>query len=59
MRPCGERIFKVFSIEWITVKVKLGNYFFSRHADAERQNDGLIIPEVEEALLSGRIIEQY
>ncbi|HNA64311.1 MAG TPA: DUF4258 domain-containing protein, partial [Saprospiraceae bacterium] len=32
---------------------------YSRHGDRERQNDGLSLAEVEQALGSGRIIEQY
>ena len=35
------------------------NYRYSRHGDKERQNDGLTLDEVEQAMLSGRIIEQY
>jgi hypothetical protein len=39
--------------------VRSGNYYFSRHADRERQNDGFFVEEVEEAILTGKIIEQY
>ena len=49
----------MFKIEWIINKVKSDEYYFSRHGDQERQNDNLTITEVEEALLSGRILEQY
>jgi hypothetical protein len=46
-------------LEWIKEKVQEGNYYFSRHADQERQNDGLTILEVEEAILRGIILESY
>ena len=49
----------MFEIEWIAEKTKRGDYFFSRHGDQERQNDNLTFAEVEEALLAGRILEQY
>ena len=35
------------------------HYYFSRHGDQERQNENLLITEIEEALFSGRILEQY
>ena len=44
--------------KWIVERVKNNEYYFSRHGDQERQNDNLTIAEVEEALLSGRILEQ-
>ncbi|MBI1869809.1 MAG: DUF4258 domain-containing protein [Chlamydiae bacterium] len=49
----------VLKIDWIRGQVKKGNYYLSRHADSERQFDGLSLIEVEEALLTGRILEQY
>ena len=49
----------MFDINWIHERVTQIEYYFSRHGDQERQNDGLTIAEVEEALLSGRILEQY
>ena len=49
----------MFDIDWIGAKVRSKNYYFSKHADQERQNDNLFIEEVEDALLSGRILEQY
>jgi hypothetical protein len=51
------RFFKTTSDE--TSETERSAYFFSRHADRERQNDNLTIIEVEEALLTGRILEQY
>ena len=45
--------------EWIRNKVGNGQYYFSRHGDQERQNDNLTVAEVETALLTGAVIEQY
>ena len=44
---------------WIIECVEKGDYYFSKHGDQERQNDNLMIIEVEEVLLSGKIIEHY
>ncbi len=49
----------MMDIDWIRQRIRLGEYFFSKHGDQERQNDNLTISEVKEALLSGRILEQY
>jgi hypothetical protein len=49
----------MFDIVWIQSKVREGEYYFSRHGDQERQNDNLTVSEVEEALCTGRILEQY
>jgi hypothetical protein len=49
----------MFEIEWIQERTRKGTYYFSKHGDQERQNDNLTIAEVEEALLAGRILEQY
>jgi hypothetical protein len=49
----------MFQIEWIVERVRNNEYYFSRHGDQERQNDDLTIAEVEEAILSGRILEHY
>jgi hypothetical protein len=49
----------MLEIEWIMKKVRKNKYYFSKHGDQERQNENLLISEVEEALLSGRILEQY
>lgn len=49
----------MFEIEWIRAHVKNGEYYFSKHGDQERQNDNLTIAEVEEALLTGSVLEQY
>ena len=49
----------MFEIGWIAERVRNSEYYFSRHGDQERQNDDLTIAEVEEAILSGRILEHY
>ena len=49
----------MFDIKWIQDKLRKEEYYFSRHGDKERQNDNLTILEVEEAILSGLILEQY
>ena len=45
--------------DWIKRRIEAGHYRYSRHADRERQNDGLSLDEVEQAMRVGRIIEQY
>lgn len=47
------------SLDWIKEHVRAGEYYFSKHADEERQNDSLTFREIEEALLSGILLEQY
>lgn len=49
----------MLEIKWIQERIKNVKYYFSKHGDQERQSDNLTIAEVEEALLSGRILEQY
>ena len=49
----------MFKIDWIRDRVKKGEYYFSKHGDQERQNDNLTVDDVEEALTTGRILEQY
>jgi hypothetical protein len=46
-------------IEWIKKCIRNDDYFFSGHADDERMNDDLTVLDVEEALLFGRILEDY
>lgn len=45
--------------DWIAQCVTAQRYRFSRHGDRERQNDALSLLDVEQALRSGRILEQY
>ncbi len=40
-------------------RVRKNEYLYTFHADEERRNEGLSIAEVEEALLNGRILEDY
>jgi len=49
----------MFDIKWIADKVRTDAYYLSGHADKERQADNLLLKEVDEALLAGRILEEY
>lgn len=49
----------MISEPWIRQCAATARYRYSRHADRERQNDGLTLAEIEQALVSGRIIERY
>ncbi len=49
----------MFKIVWIQDRIKHTEYYYSMHADRERQNDSLSLAEIEQALLNGRIIEHY
>ncbi len=49
----------MLDIVWIQSRIRGGQYYFSRHGDQERQNDNLTLAEIEEALLSGLLLEQY
>ena len=49
----------MISPEWIKQCIEKQHYRYSRHGDRERQIDGLNLAEVEQAMASGRIIEQY
>lgn len=49
----------MIKIEWVVERVKKNKYYFSKHGDHERQNENLLISEIEEALISGRILEKY
>lgn len=46
-------------VEVFEFKVINGEYFYSRHGDAERQNDNLSLLDVEESIINGRILEEY
>lgn len=48
-------------MEIAAIKKLIGQkqYYFSKHADQERQNENFTITEIEEALLNGRILERY
>lgn len=49
----------MISIAWIQERVRKEEYFFSQHADKERQEEGLSIAEIEQALLKGVVLEEY
>ena len=46
-------------IEEIKAKVCANQYVYTHHAEIERRADELTFTQVEEALLSGEILEQY
>jgi len=49
----------MITLDWIQQAVRDDCYRYSLHGDKERINDGLLLSDIEEALLSGRILEQY
>ncbi len=46
-------------IEEIKAKVRSSEYVYTFHADIERNADDLTFAEVEQALLSSEVLEQY
>jgi hypothetical protein len=46
-------------MEWIQERIRKEEYYFSKHRDQERQDENLTIIEIEETLLTGRILEHY
>jgi hypothetical protein len=46
-------------IEWIKNQIRVGEYLWSKHADEERRNDNFSVSEVEQSVLSGKILEDY
>ncbi len=46
-------------LKWIKNKIADSDYYYTKHGDQERQNDNLSLSEIEEAVQSGKIIEQY
>lgn len=49
----------MLALGWIQQCVEEETYLYSRHGDQERLNDNLNLEEVEQAMLTGRILEQY
>ncbi len=49
----------MLDLKEIKLKVEQEQYYCSKHGDQERQNDNLTILEVEEAIVNGRILEEY
>lgn len=49
----------MLSLEWIQECCLHGRYYWSHHADQERQNDGLSIEQIEYVILHGRVLERY
>jgi hypothetical protein len=46
-------------IEEIKAKVHANEYIYSHHADLERRAEDLTLAQVEDALLTGELLEQY
>ena len=46
-------------IDQIRDNISKGLYDISRHAEEERRNDSIEVGEIKEALLTGKIIEDY
>jgi hypothetical protein len=49
----------MMDIQEIHTKVRANEYVYSHHAEIERVADELTFAQVEEALLSGEILEDY
>ena len=49
----------MLDLVWIQDRIRTGQYYVSKHGDQERQNDNLSLAEIEEALLSDRLLEWY
>lgn len=49
----------MIELKWIKTCIQHSNYYFSSHGDRERQNDNLLISDIETILLNGKIIENY
>jgi len=47
------------NIEEIKRKIRDNRYAYTQHAETERRVDSLTFHQVEEALLTGKILEQY
>jgi hypothetical protein len=46
-------------LSWIQERIRTNEYLYTLHADTERRDDGLSTVDVEDALLSGAILEDY
>ncbi|MBN1593937.1 MAG: DUF4258 domain-containing protein [Candidatus Coatesbacteria bacterium] len=46
-------------IDWIRERVSRSEYLLTSHAEIERRNDDVDLVDIEEALLSGVVIEDY
>lgn len=47
------------TIDWIRERIRHKEYLITLHADQERRSDGFDLRDVEEALLTGLVIEDY
>ena len=49
----------MIELDWVKQCVRTETYFYSAHADKERLADNLTLTEIEEAIQSGIILEEY
>ena len=49
----------MMDIDEIKARVRADQYVYTLHAEIERRADGLTFAQIERALLSGKILEQY
>jgi len=50
---------QTMNIDEIKARIRAGRYVYSQHAEIERRADGLTFAQIEEAMLSGAVLEQY
>jgi len=46
-------------IHEISQRIRTNQYVYCQHAEIGRREDGLTFAQVEEALLNGRVLEEY
>nr|VFJ49101.1 MAG: protein of unknown function (DUF4258) [Candidatus Kentron sp. DK] len=49
----------MLSIDWVRENLQRDEYYLSKHAEQERQNDNLTLSEIREALWNGVVLEYY
>src|SRR5258708_3917679 len=47
------------NLAWLRTQIRRGHYVLTRHAETERMEEDIDILNVEEAILSGKILELY
>jgi hypothetical protein len=46
-------------VEYIREQVKADNYEFSLHAEHEREDEHILVEEIEQSVISGELLENY
>ena len=49
----------MLNIDWVKEKISSNNYVITKHGNFERQNDNILLVELEETIVNGRILESY